>query len=88
MIELKKNWFVNQEPIMQALIAGLFTWILTAVGAGLVFFFKSSNRKLLDMSLGFTGGVMIAASFWSLLAPAIDYVEMQNKWALAKCRHG
>ena len=82
MIELK-NWFVNQEPIMQALIAGLFTWILTAVGAGLVFFFKSSNRKILDMSLGFTGGVMIAASFWSLLAPAIDYVEMQNNMGLS-----
>ncbi len=83
MIELK-SWFVNLEPIMQALIAGLFTWILTAVGAGLVFFFKSSNRKLLDMSLGFTGGVMIAASFWSLLAPAIDYVEMQNKMGLSE----
>ena len=81
MIELK-NWFVNQEPIMQALVAGLFTWILTAIGSGLVFFFKSSNRKLLDMSLGFTGGVMIAASFWSLLAPAINYVEMQNKMGL------
>ena len=81
MIELK-NWFVKQEPIMQALVAGLFTWILTAVGAGLVFFFKSSNRKLLDMSLGFTAGVMIAASFWSLLAPAINYVEMQNKMGL------
>ena len=67
---------------MQALVAGLFTWILTAVGAGLVFFFKSSNRKLLDMSLGFTAGVMIAASFWSLLAPAINYVEMQNKMGL------
>ena len=83
MIELK-SWFVNQEPIMQALIAGLFTWILTAVGAGLVFFFKSSNRKVLDMSLGFTGGVMIAASFWSLLAPAIEYVEMQNKMGLSE----
>ncbi len=83
MIELK-NWFTEQEPIIQALIAGLFTWILTAIGAGLVFFFKSSNRKILDMSLGFTGGVMIAASFWSLLAPAIDYVEMQNKMGLSK----
>ena len=83
MIELK-SWFMNQEPIMQALIAGLFTWILTAVGAGLVFFFKSSNRKILDMSLGFTGGVMIAASFWSLLAPAIDYVEMQNNMGLSE----
>jgi len=74
-----KIWFINQNPVIQALLAGIFTWVLTAIGAGLVFFFKSSNRKVLDMSLGFTGGVMIAASFWSLLAPAIEYVEMQNK---------
>ena len=74
-----KIWFINQNPVTQALLAGIFTWVLTAIGAGLVFFFKSSNRKALDMSLGFTGGVMIAASFWSLLAPAIEYVEMQNK---------
>jgi len=67
------------NPILQAFCAGLFTWILTAVGAGLVFFFKSANRKLLDASLGFTGGVMIAASFWSLLSPAIDAVEKQNE---------
>ena len=73
------KWFVQQSPIMQALYAGLFTWGLTAIGAALVFLFKSSNRKILDMSLGFTGGVMIAASFWSLLSPAIAYVEMQNE---------
>ena len=73
------NWFVNLDsPILQALYAGLFTWILTAFGAGLVFFFKSSNRKLLDIALGFTGGVMIAASFWSLLSPSIEYGEKQN----------
>ena len=54
------------SPVMQALYAGLFTWVLTAAGAALVFFFKSSNRKFLDAALGFTGGVMIAASFWSL----------------------
>ena len=66
------KWFISQNPIIQALCAGLFTWILTAFGAGLVFFFKSTNRKVLDTSLGFTGGVMIAASFWSLIAPAID----------------
>ena len=70
------------NPIIQALYAGLFTWILTAFGAGLVFFFKSSNRKLLDAALGFTGGVMIAASFWSLLSPAIAYVELQNELGL------
>ena len=72
------KWFVVQNPILQALYAGLFTWALTAFGAALVFLFKTSNRKALDIALGFTGGVMIAASFWSLLAPAINYVEMQN----------
>ena len=78
------EFFQNESnPIMQALYAGLFTWILTALGAGLVFFFKSSNRKLLDMALGFTGGVMIAASFWSLLSPAIAYVELQNELGLS-----
>ncbi len=76
------QWFLTQKPILQALYAGLFTWTLTAAGAGLVFFFKSSNRKILDAALGFTGGVMIAASFWSLLSPAISYVEMQNEMGL------
>ena len=70
------------NPILQAFCAGLFTWILTAIGAGLVFFFRSANRKLLDASLGFTGGVMIAASFWSLLSPAIDAVEKQYELGL------
>ncbi len=73
------KWFINQSPIVQALIGGLFTWGLTALGASLVFFFKTSNRKVLDMCLGFTGGVMIAASFWSLLSPAIATVEKQQE---------
>tara|TARA_B110000444_G_scaffold62789_1_gene58734 strand:- start:457 stop:1305 length:849 start_codon:yes stop_codon:yes gene_type:complete len=73
------KWFIDQSAILQALIAGLFTWLLTAIGATLVFFFKSSNRKVLDMCLGFTGGVMIAASFWSLLSPAIATVEKQQE---------
>ena len=64
--------------VLMALVGGIFTWVLTAIGASLVFFFKSADRKTLDMCLGFTGGVMIAASFWSLLSPAIAYVEMQN----------
>ena len=81
-LELYK-WFIKQGPIMQALYAGLFTWGLTALGASLVFLFKNSSRKVLDISLGFTGGVMIAASFWSLLSPAIAYVEMQNKIGLS-----
>ena len=77
------KWFVTQKPILQALYAGLFTWGLTALGAALVFLFNSSNRKILDAALGFTGGVMIAASFWSLLSPSIAYVEMQNEMGLS-----
>ena len=77
------KWFVQQGPVMQALYAGLFTWVLTALGASLVFLFKTSNRKALDISLGFTGGVMIAASFWSLLAPSIAYVEIQNEMGIS-----
>lgn len=60
------------NPILAALYATLFTWALTAAGAGLVFFFKTMNRAVLDGMLGFTGGVMVAASFWSLLAPGIE----------------
>ena len=71
-----------ENPILQAFCAGLFTWILTALGASLVFFFKSTNRKFLDAALGFTGGVMIAASFWSLLSPAISAVEKQHELGL------
>ncbi|MBC8300582.1 MAG: ZIP family metal transporter [Pelagibacterales bacterium] len=77
------QWFIIQTPVMQALYAGLFTWALTALGAALVFLFNSSNRKVLDTALGFTGGVMIAASFWSLLSPSIAYVEMQNEMGLS-----
>jgi len=69
------EWFIEQGPISQALMATLFTWFLTALGAGLVFFFKTINRKVLDGMLGFAAGVMIAASFWSLLAPAIEMAE-------------
>jgi ZIP family zinc transporter len=60
------------DPVMQAFIAGLFTWIMTAAGAGLVFFFAEINRKMLDGMLGFAAGVMIAASCFGLLGPAID----------------
>ena len=83
-VSLLEGFFIYLEnPILQALCAGLFTWILTALGASLVFFFKSTNRKFLDAALGFTGGVMIAASFWSLLSPAINAVEKQNELGLA-----
>ncbi len=65
-------YFESIDPILAAFYATLFTWGLTALGAALVFFFKTMNRAVLDGMLGFTGGVMIAASFWSLLAPGIE----------------
>ncbi|WP_130805358.1 ZIP family metal transporter [Senegalia massiliensis] len=66
------NWFLELNPVVQALFATLFTWGLTALGAALVFFFKKININVLNGMLGFAAGVMIAASFWSLLAPAIE----------------
>lgn len=70
-----KQWFVQLSPIMQALCGTGFTWLMTALGAALVFFFNSIERKVLDSMLGFAAGVMIAASFWSLLEPAIEMAE-------------
>jgi len=61
--------------ILQALLATIFTWAMTAVGAAGVFFFKSVNKRVLNAMLGFAAGVMIAASFWSLLAPTIEMAE-------------
>ena len=69
------DWFLAQNPILQALLATIFTWGLTAAGAALVFPFKSISRNVMDMMLGFASGVMIAASFWSLLNPAIEMSE-------------
>jgi ZIP family zinc transporter len=68
--------------VVQALCATLFTYALTALGAATVFFFKTINRRVLDGMLGFSGGIMIAASFFSLLAPAIEMAEAA--WALGK----
>jgi ZIP family zinc transporter len=67
------------NPILLALYATTFTWLVTASGAALVFLFKEMSRKVLDGMLGFTGGVMMAASYWSLLAPAIEMSEAQGK---------
>jgi zinc transporter, ZIP family len=66
------------HPILQALLGTLFTWSVTALGAAMVFFFKSINRKVLDSMLGFAAGVMIAASFWSLLAPSIEMASASS----------
>ena len=63
------------HPVVQALLATLFTYAMTAAGAALVFMGKEINPKLLDGMLGFAAGVMIAASFWSLLAPGIEMAE-------------
>ena len=68
--------YISQfSPITQALLATLFTWGVTSLGAAIVVFTKRVNPLLMDTSLGFAGGVMIAASYWSLLAPAIDMAE-------------
>jgi ZIP family zinc transporter len=65
-------------PVTQAFLATLFTWGVTALGASVVFFFREVNQKFLDAMLGFAGGVMIAASYWSLLAPSIAMAEEQG----------
>lgn len=75
-------WFSSLSPVCQGFIATLFTYGVTALGASLVFIFKSINQKILDMMMGFAAGVMIAASFWSLLSPAIDLLAKagDNAW--------
>lgn len=75
MFESIITFFETIDPILAALLATTFTWLLTAFGASFVFFFKTMNRMILDGMLGFTGGVMVAASYWSLLAPAIAMSE-------------
>lgn len=75
------DWLESQNVIIQALLATLFTWGVTALGAALVFPFKSVSRKVLDTMMGFAAGVMIAASFWSLLAPAISMAEETYRFA-------
>jgi ZIP family zinc transporter len=69
------EWFKTIDPVLQALLATLFTWSVTALGAATVFIFKKINKQVLNGMLGFAAGVMIAASFWSLLSPAIAMAE-------------
>lgn len=69
------EWFESLSPILQGLLATLFTWFITALGAALVFFFKKFDKRVLNTMLGFGAGVMLAASFWSLLSPAIELSE-------------
>jgi len=70
--------FSNLHPVLQALLATLFTWGMTAAGAALVFAGQDMKAKTLDGMLGFAAGVMIAASFWSLLSPSIEMAEMMG----------
>lgn len=74
---LKMEGLLNYNPVLLALGATIFTWFFTALGSSMVFFFKRINQKILNSMLGFAAGVMIAASFWSLLQPAIE-MSAQN----------
>jgi len=82
------DWLAGLNPILQALVATGFTWFMTAAGAGMVFFFRTIKRTILDGMLGFAAGVMIAASYWSLLAPAIAMAEEAGKVAWAPAAGG
>jgi ZIP family zinc transporter len=79
------NWFMSLDLWVQALLGGIFTWFVTALGASLVFFFKSISKNVLGMMYGIAAGVMVAASFWSLLAPGIEVAEEQGliAWLVA-----
>ena len=66
------DWFINLNYVWEALIATLFTYFITLLGSGIVFFFKKINKNIMDAMLGFAAGVMTSASYFSLLAPAID----------------
>lgn len=74
-MEFVANWLADYSPIVQATFGGLFTWAITALGASVVFFTRRVGQKLMDAMLGFSGGIMLAASYWSLLAPAIEIGE-------------
>lgn len=75
------NYFWELSPVIQALCATLFTWFVTLLGASVVFFFKEVKKGIMDALLGFSAGVMIAASFWSLLSPAIDMANSMKMTA-------
>ena len=66
------DWFIHLSHPIQAMIATLFTWLITSIGASFVFFFKKVDKNIMDATLGLAAGIMIASSFWSLLSPAID----------------
>lgn len=73
------NFIFNLNPIVQALLASLVTWLITSIGSAIVFCFKKIHKNILDAMLGASAGIMIAASFWSLLNPAIESLKSMNK---------
>ncbi len=79
------EFFYNLNHVTQALLATIFTWGITAIGAAIVFIFKKPNKNIMDAMLGFAAGVMIAASFWSLLEPSIEMANNLNmcSWIIA-----
>ena len=79
------DFFSELSPVTQALIASLFTWSITTLGASIVFFFKEVRKGIMDALLGFSAGVMISASFWSLLSPAIEMATnlKMTSWIVA-----
>ncbi len=84
------DWYVALDPVWQATLAGIFTWAMTALGSSIVFLFHEVNKKLLAIMNAFAAGVMFAASYWSLLAPAINYAEQigYGKWAFVPALSG
>ncbi len=82
------KWFFQLHPVSQGLLATLFTYSVTVSGAALVFFFKTVNQRLMDIMMGFAAGVMIAASYWSLLDPAIELSEQLGKSAVKNAAAG
>lgn len=72
------NWYINLAYPVQALIATIFTWAITSLGAAVVFLFKKINKTTMDAMLGLSAGVMLAATFWSLLSPALEMAENLN----------
>lgn len=79
------SFFIELNPIIQAFLATCFTWLVTALGAAFVFFFKKIKKSIMDAMLGFAAGVMISASFWSLLSPSIEMAKSLklNSWLIA-----
>lgn len=73
------NFIFSLNPIVQALLASIATWLITSIGSAIVFCFKKINKNILDSMLGVSAGIMIAASFWSLLNPAIESLKSMNK---------